>query len=81
MGFGSLSRGPLDIESLFDLSFQKFISFCEFLGLTVVGHEKEIASLLGKINIGKGRRVLAVERRPSSTPHFVRELQNLECSI
>ena len=41
------------------------------------GHEKEIVSLLRKIEIGNGCKVLVVKRRPSSMPH-VRELRNLE---
>ena len=44
------------------------------------GHEKEIVSLLRKIEIGHGCKVLVVKRRPSSMPH-VRELRNLECLV
>lgn len=78
LGFGSLSRGPSDVESLSDPSFQKFISFSKFLRLPVVGHEKEIASLLRKMDTRKDHRVLAMKRRPSSTLQFVRELRNME---
>ena len=77
-GFRSPSRGLSDVESLSDPSFQKFISFSKFLGLLVVGYEREIASLLRKMKTRKGRRVSTVKRRPSSTPCLVREILNLE---
>ena len=47
----------------------------------MIGYEKEIVSLLRKMETRKVLRALAVKRRPSSTPCLVRELQNLECSV
>ena len=80
-GFRSPSRGLSDVESLSDPSFQKFISFSKFLGLLVVGYEREIASLLRKMESRKGRTVSIVKKRSSSTPRFARELRNLKCSV
>ena len=77
-GFRCPNRGPLAVESLSDPLFQKFVSFSKLVGLP---DEKEIASLLRKMESIKGRSVLVVKRRPSSTPCFIRELCNLECSI
>ena len=80
-GHGSSIRGLWVVEHLSDSSFRKFLIFSKFLGLPMDGNEKEIASLLRKMENRKGRRVSVVKRRPSSTPHFVRELRNLECSV
>ncbi|RVW72273.1 hypothetical protein CK203_054916 [Vitis vinifera] len=80
-GHGSPTRGLWVVEHLSDSSFRKFLIFSKFLGLPMDGNEKEIASLLRKMENRKGRRVSVVKRRPSSTPHFVRELRNLECSV
>ena len=73
-GFGSPNRGPSDVESLSNPFCHKFISFSKFLGLLVIGYEKEIVSLLRKMETRKVLRALAVKRRPSSTPCLVREL-------
>lgn len=73
-GFGNPSKGPLEVESLSNLSFQNLVSFSKFVGLQVDGHEKEIASLLRKMETRKGHRVSTVKRRPPSMAHFVREL-------
>ena len=62
------------MESLSNLSYKKFISLSKFVGLSVDGHEKKIASLLRKMETRKLRRVSDVKWRPSSTPHLVREL-------
>ena len=42
------------------------------------GHETETMSLLRKLGSRKGHSSSDVKRRPSSTPRFVRELQNFE---
>ena len=68
-------------KSLSNLSYQKFISFSKFMGMSMDGNEKEIASLLRKMETKKQYRAQVAKRRPPSTPHLVRELQNLECSI
>lgn len=68
LGFGSPRRGPLVVESLFDPSFQKFFSFNKFVGLPVDDHEKEIVSLLRKMETRKGPKVSTAKRRPSSMP-------------
>lgn len=58
------------------LSFRKFVSFSKFLGLLVDGFEKEIVTLLSKLNVKKGYRLVASsdKRRPSSSSLFDREL-------
>lgn len=68
-------------NSLNDLSFQKFVSFSEFLGFLVEGFEKEVESLLRKLEVRKGRKVVgsSVKRKPSSASHAKRVLQKLEC--
>ncbi|WKA05120.1 hypothetical protein VitviT2T_023104 [Vitis vinifera] len=70
-------------ESLYDLSFGKFVSFSKFLDLLVEGYEKEIVSLLRKSEAKKGYRVVAlsIKRRPSSMSDFDRELCKLECLV
>ena len=45
-------------ESLNNQSFQKFVSFSEFLGLSMEGFEKEVESLLRKPEVRKGRKVV-----------------------
>lgn len=57
-----------------DLAFKKFISFNEYLGLHVERFEKEVDSLLRKLEARKGRRVegSSFRRRPSPTSHFER---------
>ena len=71
----------MEVESLYDLSYQKFISFSKFLGLSMDGNEKEIASLMRKLESRKHRRALIAKRRLPFIPHLVRELQNLEWSV
>ena len=79
-GFESPSRGLSEGESLSDLSYQKFISFSKFMVLPVNENEKEITSLLKKLESRKQHRASIVKRRPPSTSHLVRELQNFKCS-
>ena len=66
-GCKSPSRGSSVAKCLSDPSFQKFLSFSKFLGLLVDGNEKEIASLLRKMESRKGRNVSVSKRRPCST--------------
>lgn len=76
-GFRSSNRGPLEVESLSDLSFQKFISFMKFVGLPMDGHEKEIAPLPRKLETRKGHKVLVAKRRPCplSCPALLRSFE------
>ena len=74
-------EGDLEQESPFDLSYHKFISFSKFMGLSVNGNEKEIASLLRKMETRKWHKAQVEKRKPLSTPRLVREFQNLECLI
>ncbi|RVW20140.1 hypothetical protein CK203_116799 [Vitis vinifera] len=80
---GSSRRDSMGDESLYDLSFGKFVSFSKFLDLLVEGYEKEIVSLLRKLEAKKGYRVVAlsIKRRPSSMSDFDRELCKLECLV
>ncbi|RVW91388.1 hypothetical protein CK203_035449 [Vitis vinifera] len=80
---GSSRRDSMGDESLYDLSFGKFVSFSKFLDLLVEGYEKEIVSLLRKSEAKKGYRVVAlsIKRRPSSMSDFDRELCKLECLV
>ena len=80
-GCRSPIRGSSVAESLSSPSFQKFLSFSKFLGLLVDENEKEIASLLRKMESRKGRTVSIVKKRSSSTPRFARELRNLKCLV
>lgn len=70
-------------EILVDLSFKNFVFVNEFLSLPMEGFEKEVKSLLRRLQIRKGLKVvgLRVNKRPSSTSHVVKELQKLECTI
>ena len=79
-GFESPSRGLSEGESLSDLSYQKFISFSKFMVLPVNENEKEITSLLKKLESRKQHRASIVKRRAPSTSRLVRELQIFECS-
>ena len=80
---GGSRRDSMGDESLYDLSFGKFVSFSKFLDLLVEGYEKEIVSLLRKSEAKKGYRVVAlsIKRRPSSMSDFDRELCKLECLV
>ena len=60
-------EGDLEQESPFDLSYHKFISFSKFMGLSVNGNEKEIASLLRKMEPESGTKLRL--RRGSPFPH------------
>lgn len=57
-GFRCPNRGPLAVESLSDPLFQKFVSFSKLVGLP---DEKEIASLLRKMESIKGCSVSVVK--------------------
>lgn len=73
---GSPSQDSMGDVGLLDLSFRKFVSFSKFLGLLVDGFEKEIVTLLSKLNVKNGYRLVASsdKRRPSSSSLFDREL-------
>lgn len=70
-------------EILVDLSFKNFVFVNEFLSLPMEGFEKEVKSLLRRLQVRKGLKVvgLRVNKRPSSASHVVKELQKLECTI
>lgn len=59
-------------------SFRKFVSSNEHLGLYVDGSEKEVASLLRKLEAIKGRTrgASGSKRRPFSTSRFDRDLRS-----
>lgn len=68
-GLKSPSSSPEKVKSLYGPSSQKFISFSKFLGLPVNGNEKEIASLLRKLESKKRCRDSITKKRLPSTPH------------
>lgn len=76
---GSPSQDSMGDVGLLDLSFRKFVSFSKFLGLLVDGFEKEIVTLLSKLNVKKGYRLVASsdKRRPSSSSLSDRELRTV----
>ena len=81
-GFGSPGRGLMGDQSLSNISFWKIVSFRYFLGMPVEEeHEKEIATLLRKLETIKESRVSTAKRRPPSTSNIVRGLPKLECSV
>lgn len=67
-------------ENIVDLAYKNFIFFSEHMGLPVEGFEKEVGSLLSKLEACKGCRVVgsSFKRRSSSPSWFERELQKLE---
>ncbi|RVW74698.1 hypothetical protein CK203_047924 [Vitis vinifera] len=71
--------GGKDVESEENFldSYKNFVSFSEYLGLPLEGFEKEVDSLLRKLEAWKGRRVVGSrgKRRSSPASQFERELQ------
>ena len=69
-----------------ELSFaiipNKFAKFNSFLGLPVVGFEKEIIALLRKMESRKGNGIkVSRGSRKSSSSRLEREIQKLECPV
>ena len=77
--------GGKDVESKenFVDSYKNFVSFSEYLGLPMEGFDKEVDSLLRKLEARKGQRVVGLtgKRRPSHASWFERELRKLDCSV
>ena len=77
--------GGKDVESEENFldSYKNFVSFSEYLGLPLEGFEKEVDSLLRKLEAWKGRRVVGSrgKRRSSPASQFERELQRLDCFV
>ena len=66
----------MELGENFANSYKNFVSFSEHLGLPMEGFEKEVGSLLRKLEAQKGQRVVGSKgkRRPSPTSQFEREL-------
>ena len=60
-----------------------FVNFSSFLGLPMEWFEKEISSLLKKLELRKGCGVKVSGRKRStpSTSHFEQKIHKLECSV
>ena len=61
----------------------KFVNFSSYLGMPIVGFEKEIRSLLKKLEARKwcGAKGAGSERSHYPVSHFERELHKLESSV
>ena len=69
-------------EFFFVIIPNKFVEFNSFLGLSMVGFEKEISTLLKKMESRKGCGVKASRgSRKSSSSCLEREIRKLDCSM
>ena len=61
--------------------FNKMTNFSNFVGMPMVGFEKEIISLLRKMDTRRGHSVKASgeKRKPNTSSRFDKEIQKLEC--
>lgn len=75
----SPSKDMMGDKNFSNLSFKNFVSFREWLGLQVNNCEKEVASLLRKLEAKKGCKVVtsSTKGRPFSTSCVERELWKL----
>ena len=73
---------PMGEEVLFDDLFSKF-TFSSLVGMPIYGFEKEIFSLLRKMEKmrGCGACVSGGTRKLNLTSHFEREILKLECLV